>query len=85
MPEVQMPEIKFGTYAIPLAIIWTSLAIGVGYNTWKAHEAYYEAQRTHEKIEILDRQWDKTEKRVNRRIDYQNNRLKAIESHDRAK
>jgi hypothetical protein len=83
--EIKQPEAKLGAYLIPLAIMWASLAIGTGYNTWKAHEAFYKAEQVNDKVNVLDTQWDKTERRVNRRIDAQNKRLKAIESPDRAK
>jgi hypothetical protein len=86
--EVSTPNGFMRAYAVPLAIIWASLAIGVGYNTWRAHEAYFEAQQMDQKINILHEQWDKTEKRLNRRINYQKSymdkRFNAIEN-DREK
>lgn len=56
---------------VSLAIVWASLAVGVGYNTWKAHEAFYEAQKVETIVDKLDDQWKATERRVNRRLDWQ--------------
>ena len=87
--ELKTPEGMIRVYAVPLAIIWASLAVGIGYNTWKAHEAFYEAKRMSDRIQMLDNQWDKTEMRANRRIDNQKRyidaRFKALENPDRAK
>lgn len=64
------PPRSYKTELLAIVIIWASLAFGVGYNTWRAHEAMYEANRVGDKMEVLDGKWEASEKRNNRRVDY---------------
>jgi len=72
---------------IGLAVIWASLAFGVGYNTWRAHQAIYDAKAVDQRVDFNTRRIDglyEETKELSRRIHearaYSDSRLKEAMS-----